>query len=308
MSRTAAATLVLTAHSNLSPHEVDSEEWSAGRAALADASAPRLEMGSGMSMRASTPRQSAPSRAEQLQLAKRVRAGDRDARDDMVEANLGLVISVAREHAWSDVPMADLVQQGTIGLIQAVERFDYRREVQFSTYAVWWIRREVRSAIANARPIRIPPRTLRELTLVRQAEIEIEQRGRRYPSDDDIASRTGLRPSKVRAIRSAATVTVSLDDPAGTHGAQVRDLIPDSRGADPSQTTIDDDIRSEVRALVEHLSARQQTVVTRHFGLDRRAQGHRDIAASLGVGEERSRQIEREALHRLRILAAERLG
>jgi RNA polymerase primary sigma factor len=245
------------------------------------------------------------SAAEEQALAKRIRRGDGKAKEEMVERNLGLVHWVARSYRGHGVPFADLVQEGTVGLLRATERFDHRRGVRFSTYAAWWIRRAMVDAIADAGPIRIPAGAGRRLAAVRRVEAELERAGRRRPSDAEIAERAELSPTTVRSLRSAAHVTASLDAPIGESATPLGDTVVDERALDPSDHALASERRREVSTLLRLLPERHREVLARRYGFSPGgAQSHAQIGASLGVGEERSRQIEREALHRLRSIAA----
>jgi RNA polymerase primary sigma factor len=245
------------------------------------------------------------SAREEVVLAKRIERGDLDAKARMVESNIRLVYAVARSYGGGPVPFADLVQEGTVGLVRAVERFDHRRGLKFSTYAVWWIRRSILDAIASSNVIRIPAKAKQQLAAVRRAEAEFARAGARRPSDAAIALRTQLSPATVRSLRGAARVTVSLDEPIGEDGTPLRDLVADERAMDPSESAIARENRHEVLAMLRLLPKRHREVVVRRYGLsDGRAQSHEQIGEWLGVGEERSRQIEREALHRLRSIVA----
>jgi RNA polymerase primary sigma factor len=203
------------------------------------------------------------------------------------------------------VPFADLVQEGTVGLVRAVERFDHRRAVKFSTYAVWWIRRSMLDAVASSNVIRIPAKANQQLAALRRAEAELERIGRRGASDAEIAARTELSQATVRSLRATAHVTASLDEPVAEDSTPLGDLIGDGRAVDPSEEAIAHENRDEVRAMLRLLPQRHREVITRRYGLnDGRAQSHEEIGEWLGVGDERSRQIEREALHRLRSISA----
>jgi RNA polymerase primary sigma factor len=244
------------------------------------------------------------SAAEEVALAKRIERGDLEARDQMIERNLGLVHALARTYRGRSVPFEDLVQEGTIGLMKAVERFDHRREVKFSTYAVWWIRRSILDALAGSKVIRIPPKANRQLAAVRRSEAELERLGPRRASDAEIAERTELDRTTVRSLRAAPRVTASLDAPAADDAMPLCDLVADERVADPSAATIELEGRQEVSAMLRLLPERHRAVLTHRYGLDDSAvHSHEEIGKVLGVGAERSRQIEREALQRLRSLA-----
>jgi RNA polymerase primary sigma factor len=245
--------------------------------------------------------------AEEIQLAKRIERGDLAAKEEMIERNLGLVHSVAQRYRGRGAPYDDLVQEGTIGLVRAVEKFDHRRGLKFSTYAVWWIRRSLTNAVNEERTIRIPSNASDRLAAIHRAEGELERIAPGSSSSEAIAERTGLALRRVRALREAASVTASLDEPIGTDGAVLGDLLADSRAVDPWRQTDDGESHRLLRSMVGTLPVRHREVVVRRYGLwGTEPETHAEIGARLGVGEERSRQLEREALHRLRSLAAGR--
>jgi RNA polymerase sigma factor (sigma-70 family) len=213
------------------------------------------------------------SAAEESHLARRIERGDLRAKERMIECNLRLVFAIAREHQGRGVPFADLVQEGTIGLVRAVERFDHRREVKFSTYAVWWIRQTMREAIAGSQLIRIP------------------------------------RRASVETLPVAPRVTASLDDPVGDGETPLRELVADETAVDPPDRVIERETMRSVPAMLRLLPERHRCVLERRYGMGRlREHNHREIGEWLGVGEERSRQIELEALRRLRSVATVSLG
>jgi RNA polymerase primary sigma factor len=244
------------------------------------------------------------SPADEIRLAKRIERGDLKAKERMIESNLGLVHAVVRTYRGSGVPFADLVQEGTIGLVRAVEKFDHRRGVKFSTYAAWWIRRSVLDAIADSNVIRVPAKANRQLAAVRRVEAELGRAGEPPASDSAIAERTQLSLATVRSLRTAPRVTASLDQPVQEDTMSLAELLADDRAVDPSESAIAGESRREVSAMLGLLPERHREVLIRRYGLgDGRAQSHEEIGLWLGVGEERSRQIEREALHRLRSTA-----
>ena len=241
------------------------------------------------------------SASEEIGLAKQIQRGDRRAKQQMIESNLRLVSGIARSYRASPVPYEDLVQEGTVGLIQAVERFDYGRGLRFSTYAGWWIRRSMLDAIADAQVIRIPAKAKRHLAAIRRAEAELKRTEPRRASDAAIAERTGLSAVTVQSLRGAARVTASLDQATDKDATPLGEVIADDRIAAPSDFTIAAEDRREIAAMLRLLPERHRQVVVRRYGLDgHRVETHQEIGACLGVGEERSRQIEREALRRLR--------
>jgi RNA polymerase primary sigma factor len=246
------------------------------------------------------------SAADEVALARRIQRGDAGAKDRMIEGNLRLVFAIARSYSDGRVPFSDLVQEGTIGLIRAVERFDHRRQAKFSTYAVWWIRRAILNALADSGVIRIPAKANRQLAGILRAEAEIERARPRRATDAEIAERARLSVTTVRALRQAARVTGSLDQPVGDDDTPLLELVPDDRSADPSELAIARERRSEIAAMLGLLPDRHREVLIRRYGLDGgRPQNHREIGECLGVGEVRSAQLEREALTRLRSMATQ---
>lgn len=243
------------------------------------------------------------SAAEEVSLARRIERGDLGAKERMIEGNLRLVFAIARSYRGRGVPFADLVQEGSVGLVRAVERFDHRRGLKFSTYAAWWIRRSVLDAIAGSHVIRIPAKANQQLAAVRHAEAELERQGLRPASNAVIAARSGLSTHTVGSLRCAARVTASLDEPVGEDTTPLGELVADQGAVDPSASAIASEDRHEVSAMLRLLPPRHREVLARRYGLNHHAQSYQEIGQSLGVGEERSRQIEREALHRLREIA-----
>jgi len=242
--------------------------------------------------------------AEEIALAQRVERGDLAAKRELIERNLRLVHSLAQRYRGRGVPYEDLVQEGSIGLVRAVERFDHRRAVRFATYAVWSIRRSLADAVVNERMIRIPSAASHGLTRIQRAERELERSTLGSPSSQAISEQIGLSVRRVRTLREAACVAASLDEPIGDTGSTLGELIADDHAVDPWRRTDERERHRLVWSMVGLLPERHREVLLRRYGLrgDEPAT-HAEIGARLGVGEERSRQLEREALHRLRSLS-----
>jgi RNA polymerase primary sigma factor len=239
------------------------------------------------------------SAREEVRLALRIESGDMRAKDVMIVSNLRLVVAIAKPYRGGPLPFADLVQEGTVGLLRAVEKFDYRRGLKFSTYATWWIRRVILRALAEARAIRIPSEAGRQIAAVQRSERELGHAA----SDEALASHARLNVRSIRTLRNPPRVAASLDTPFDDGEQTLGDVLPDDRAIDFAERMVDSESEHELHGIVRRLPVRHRDVVRRRFGLaGNEPESHRDIGQSLGVGEARSRQIEREALQRLRQL------
>jgi len=242
------------------------------------------------------------SGSEEIELARRIEQGDAVAREKMIESNLRLVISLARPFRGRGVPYGDLLQEGIVGLVRAVDGFDARRGHKFSTYAVWWIRRSLLDALQNARVIRVPQKANQQLAAINRAREELERGG--VATDGAIAARTDLAESTVHSLRGAGRVTASLEEPRGPDRLTLGELVSDAAAADPSEPAIARERSQQLLEMLGRLPERHRSVLVARYGLaGRRALEHREIGEALGIGEERSRQLEREALQRLRSIA-----
>lgn len=241
-------------------------------------------------------------------LAQRCAEGDQEAVREMVNANLRLVVSVAREYAGRGVPLLDLIQEGSIGLIAAAKKFDYTRDLRFSTYATKWIRQGVTRCLLNhSGIIRVPVHTAEKMRKVLSASSELRQELGREPTEAEIARRCELPAEKVRALLAAMPETCSLDSPVGEDGdGTVGLLVEDVTAPQPQEIVVRQELEQTLGQLLGKLTDRQRQVLRMHYGLeDGQCRSLEEIGRTLGVSKERVRQIEQQAMERLRTLGSE---
>ena len=241
---------------------------------------------------------------EELTLAKRVEAGDRAARRRMIEANLRLVVSIAKRYRGHGVPLLDLIQEGTIGLDRAVDGFDWRRGHKFSTYATWWIRQSVQRAVSrHARTIRLPEHIVeRQIILDGAARRLVVELGRE-PTLAELADATGISLAHVREARGVAHASVSLNQQLGDEGdgeGELGDLFADDRATDPFNEAAEAWRRQSIREALCVLPERERHIIDRRFGFEGECWTLEAIGQELGLTRERVRQLEAHALSRLR--------
>jgi RNA polymerase primary sigma factor len=243
--------------------------------------------------------------AEEIELAKRVERGDKEAKDRMINSNLRLVISIAKRYQGHDLPLLDLIQEGIIGLIRAVEKFDWRKGFKFSTYATWWIRQAVQRGVANkSRTIRIPVHISEREQRLRRAERELRAKLGRDPDEKEVAKAAKLPLKQVREVRAAARAVTSLDRPVGDEGdATFGDLVAKEHAPPPEEEVRVTLGRDALYRAVAELPDREREVVKLRFGLngDTDPASLEEIGRRLGLTRERVRQIEAEALERLAV-------
>ena len=238
------------------------------------------------------------TREQEVALARRIERGDRAARDLMVEANMRLVVSIARRHTGRGLPLEDLVQEGALGLVRAAELFDHRRGHAFSTYATWWIRQGVMDGLVRlGRTVRLPGHVERRVRRARAAEARLERTLGRRPTAGEVGAALGADPAEVEDLRRWDAATVSLDSPAGPPAlarAPGRGAAP---GPGPEAAALEAERTDVLGRAVARLGRRERDVVRRRFGLGGRAERTLAVIGSdAGVSRERVRQIERRAL------------
>lgn len=241
---------------------------------------------------------------QERELAERCAAGDAEAIRAMVNANLRLVVSVAREYAGRGVPLLDLIQEGSIGLLIAAKKFDYTLDFRFSTYATKWIRQGVTRALLNySGQIRVPVHTaekMRKLTLERSRFL---QHHGRYPTDEELGAILDLTPAKVRQLMELNPEVASLDAPAGEDGEGSLGQSLMDPALEPQEEMIRRELKETLDHLLEALNDRQQQILKLHFGMeDGYCHTLEEIGREMGVSKERVRQIERQAMDKLQRL------
>ena len=246
------------------------------------------------------------TQAEERELARRCASGDEDAIRLMVNSNLRLVVSVAREYAGRGVPLLDLVQEGSIGLLAAAKKFDYTLDYRFSTYATKWIRQGVtRSLYNHGALIRVPVHTAERIRKIEQARTALMQETGMEPTAEQIAKRCELPADKVTALLQRNPEVCSLDAPVGDDDT-LGVLLEDIRSREPYEELVHEELVQTMDTLLAGLNERQQQILRLHFGMDDGiCHSLEEIGGMLGISKERARQIEKQAMDKLQKLGAD---
>jgi RNA polymerase primary sigma factor len=245
---------------------------------------------------------------EEVELAARIKQGDRDARAKLIRSNLRLVVKIAHDFKGLGLPLLDLISEGNIGLMRAVEKFDPSKGAKLSSYAAWWIKQSMRRALANqARTIRIPVQSASKISKIQAARTRLTEKLGRDPTDKEIAVDVNLTERTVTGLRLGKTTTISLHDPI-QHGedGEFRDIIPDEKTTAPDEIVQDEETLRHMLRLIDHLDERERTILTLRFGLNgERPRTLEEVSQTIGRTRERVRQIQNQALEKLRLLLEE---
>jgi len=240
---------------------------------------------------------------EEVELAARIAKGDEKARDHMIRANLRLVVKIARDFTNYGLPLADLISEGNIGLMKAVEKFDPKKGGKLSTYAAWWIKQSIKRALCNqGKTIRLPVHMIDKITRIRRISGMLAEGLGREPTDEELAEEVGISPKKLSLLKQASQRPTSLDAPLGDEDeATFGDKIGDEKSVNPLEALSTSDIHEEVDGLLLDLNEREQRIITARFGLEgKKPMTLEEVSRDFGVTRERIRQLQNGALTKMK--------
>jgi RNA polymerase primary sigma factor len=240
---------------------------------------------------------------EEIQLAARIKKGDKKAREQMIKANLRLVVKIARDYEGIGLPLLDLISEGNIGLMKAVERFDPKKGGKLSTYGSWWIKQSIKRALANqSKTIRLPVHLVDKISKMRRIGMRLQEELGREPTDEELADELDMTPVRVRQMRLAAIRPASLDAPIGDDDSNnFSDVVEDENATSPYDNLEDKTVTDMLQDMVKHLDPREATILRYRFGLDGGTEKTlEEVGQKFGVTRERVRQIQNLALRKLR--------
>jgi RNA polymerase primary sigma factor len=247
---------------------------------------------------------------EEIELARRIQRGDKHAREHMIKANLRLVVKIARDYDGLGLPLLDLINEGNIGLMKGVERFDPKKGAKLSTYASWWIRQSIKRALANqSKTIRLPVHVVDKMAHMRRAEVKLREALDREPTDEELAEELDMTPRRVGQYRQASKAPVSLDSAIGhdDDSSLISDIVADPNAAAPFAHVLQETDNELVREAMATLTKREVAILSRRFGLEDGTQKTlEEVGVQFGLTRERIRQIQEEALRKLRVRMEER--
>ena len=241
--------------------------------------------------------------AEEIKLAARIKRGDKEARTHMIKANLRLVVKIAHDYGNLGLPLLDLVSEGNIGLMKAVERFDPAKGGKLSTYAAWLIKQSIKRALANqSKTIRLPVHLVDKISKIRRVAISMSEELGREPTDEELAEEVGISASKLSQLRTVSIRPASLDAPMNEDdGTEFGEIVGDSDAVDPSENLSDKNMQEEITDLLGVLDERERKIINSRFGLDGgSARTLEEVGMKFGVTRERIRQLQNIALAKLR--------
>jgi RNA polymerase primary sigma factor len=240
---------------------------------------------------------------EEIQLAARIKKGDKKAREHMIKANLRLVVKIARDYEGIGLPLLDLISEGNIGLMKAVERFDPAKGGKLSTYGSWWIKQSIKRALANqSKTIRLPVHLVDKISKMRRTAMKLQEMLGHEPSDEELADEMGMTALRVRQMRQAAVRPASLDAPIGDDDSNnFSDVVQDENATSPYENLEDKTVTGMLQDMVKHLEEREATILRYRFALDGGSEKTlEEVGVKFGVTRERVRQIQNLALKKLR--------